>query len=818
MPRYLRILTALAACCLPGFGAISISNSSLERRFATDGGRLRTTAILNKLDHRLYKTESEEFALKFVWERLQYEHGTENPVTLTAADFTLRDTQPAPRRVAFLLENRRYGLEVKVVYSLEPEDFYLRKWLEIRSTGKAPVFLDEVWVENLTLPGVTPRLGGFGQPVYADGLFLGLEYPAGVNSAGGHGRIGLSYHPGEVTGDRVYSTERAVLGVAAEGSIRTAFQKYISRIRSGPVRPVIVFNTWYDMQGDGLTAENSIERMRLLKTNLLDPFGIRLSSFVLDDGWDDRDNVWTIHPGRFPGGFTELNQNLRAQGTSLGLWFGPIGGYDERARRLASGRRQGYEITANGQYLCLAGRVYRQRFKSTVLDLVKRYRVNHLKFDGVPYGCNAPDHGHLPGIYSREAHARAFIDILKSVRAADPDVFLNITTGQWLSPWWLQYADVVFMGGLDYGFSDAVPSVSERDKAITYRDQVLYDDFRRYEYQFPHNSLMTIGIIKGTLGGEGGLGESERNWVDNAVMNFSRGSMMTELYVSPRILTRREWQTLGEVIRWADQNKDVLLADAHFVLGDPSKREIYGYAHFAGRGIVTLRNPYIEPRTAELKLDDAAGAPREGRLRARIVYPYTEQLAGSFGFGDTVRVPVEGYQVLVLEFAPAGAAESAPQAARVPGVRTGSFRIDPAPGGGGVEGSAELSLPQDVENARLAILYEAPDRGEPPLASFRVNGRQVKARAVGPHSTEKGLGYGEGRWVIFLLPLGIGQNRLEFTLERSAPLNGTVSAWVLGDFLRTGGPAGPALPFSSNRASRTLHLFTRQLALKQTTP
>jgi hypothetical protein len=56
------------------------------------------------------------------------------------------------------------------------------------------------------------------------------------------------------------------------------------------------------------------------------------------------------------------------------------------------------------------------------------------------------------GVHSREAHLRAFIDILKAIRAEDRRVFLNITTSIWLSPWWLQYTDVVFMGGLDYGF------------------------------------------------------------------------------------------------------------------------------------------------------------------------------------------------------------------------------------------------------------------------------------------------------------------------------------------------------------------------------
>ena len=91
-----------------------------------------------------------------------------------------------------------------------------------------------------------------------------------------------------------------------------------------------------------------------------------------------------------------------------------------------------------------------------------------------------------------------------------------------------------------------MPAVSERDKAITYRDNVLYDDFRRHEDQFPNSSLMTIGIIKGTLGGEGGIDESLRNWTDNAVMNFSRRAACSpSFYVTPSILKPDEWQALG---------------------------------------------------------------------------------------------------------------------------------------------------------------------------------------------------------------------------------------------------------------------------------
>lgn len=811
---------------------VRIGNAALERTFSIEDGRLRTVSIRNKLDQRLYSVESAEFRLQLIWERLGYQHGDENPVSLTAADFRVQDFDQKPTRTTFRLVNQRFGLEVTEVYSLGSDDFYLKKWLEIRSTGKAPVFLDQVSVEDLALPGTRVRLGGFGQPLYADNLFLGLEYPGGYNAAD-RGKLRLWSYVGETTGNTTFRSESAVVGVAPEGGVRESFLDYISRIRSGPVRPNIVFNTWYDMQRDTLTEQNCRQRMATLKAKLLDPYGIRLASFVLDDGWDDRNSVWEIHARRFPQGLGPLSDALRQAGTGMGLWFGPIGGYEQRQLRIAAGRKQGYEITANGEYFCLAGRKYREKFQSTVLEMVRKYSVNHLKFDGLPYGCNAPDHGHLMGVYSREAHLRAFMDLLRAIRAAEPGLFLNITTSNWLSPWWLRYADVVFMGGLDYGFLNNVPAVSERDKAITYRDSVLYEDFRKHEYQFPNSSLMTIGIIKGTLGGEGGIGESEQSWVRNAIMNFSRGSMLSELYISPEILSAGEWRTLGSVIRWADRNRDLLLKDTRMILGDPARREVYGYAHFAGRGIVTLRNPSVAEKTVSLRLDRNLGvAESSGPLRARVIYPYTELRAGELRYGDSIAFTVPGFEVLVIEFLPeASAAGHPPEGVRYElqsssGAGTTYTVYAPGAAPPDVEyhlsagsGTVNLIVPRGMENRRLGLLYEAAAGESVPSFGIRNNGQAVQAQIVSPGSTEQGLGSGSGQWTFVMVPLGEGNNRIEFA--GGPRMRGGLSAWLLADFRLEGkqvhvpgaGPApGDSLPASSGRDSKVIHLFSKQFS------
>ena len=580
-----------------------------------------------------------------------------------------------------------------------------------------------------------------------------------------------------------------MIGVAPEGGTRAAFLEYIGRIRSGAVRPVTVFNTWYDMQGDELTESNSRERMATLQSKLLDPYQIPLDSFVLDDGWDDYRIPWVVHARRFSGDFSSLSGWLQGRGTELGLWFGPFGGYGEGARlRVEAGRKQGWEVTANGLSLCLAGRNYHQKLKQVVLEMVRKYHVNHFKFDGVPYGCNDPNHGHLIGIYSREADLRAFLDILKSIRAADSKAFLNITTGNWLSPWWLMYADVVFMGGLDYGFLNDVPAASERDKAITYRDKILYDDFRRYEFQFPHNSLMTIGIIKGKLGGEGGLEESLETWINNAIINFSRGSMMTELYLSPGILKPEEWRTLGEIMRWARANSDVLLGEARFIGGDPGERQVYGYSHFKeGRGIVTLRNPVIEAQSFVLPIETRG----EHVYHARVIFPYSEPLPGTFRYGDSVPLELEGFETKVIEFSSAAGAAAAP-ATPVRSPSIGGLRIDEH------QGSFDLMIPEGSP-ARLAILCEAAGALTPEL---RRDGQPLQFQVVSPHSSEEGLGVGSGAWEFLVAAVPAGRSHIEFQLSGAAK----VSAWIRRD-REIGEPVIPA-PIGKQR--HVTHLFSKQ--------
>src|ERR1035438_7520867 len=105
----------------------------------------------------------------------------------------------------------------------------------------------------------------------------------------------------------------------------------------------------------------------------------------------------------------------------------------------------------------------------------------------------------------------------------------------------------------------------------------------------------------------------------------------------PHILSAEEMDPLGKTTKWAMANAHPLLDNSTIVLGDPAKREPYGYVHSsAEKSIVMLRNPFVEPRTVRLKIDEESGFRKvEGAQALEIQYPYRRVVA-AVKFGDTV--------------------------------------------------------------------------------------------------------------------------------------------------------------------------------------
>ena len=75
--------------------------------------------------------------------------------------------------------------------------------------------------------------------------------------------------------------------------------------------------------------------------------------------------------------------------------------------------------------------------------MIHKYGVNQFKFDGT---------GNVDSVFpgSRfDSDFSAAIHLIGELRAAKPDIFINLTTGTWPSPFWLMYADSIWRGGDD---------------------------------------------------------------------------------------------------------------------------------------------------------------------------------------------------------------------------------------------------------------------------------------------------------------------------------------------------------------------------------
>jgi hypothetical protein len=610
------------------------------------------------------------------WQAPGKVNNAENPVIFTKKDFSIvSHTQDIdPNELFLYFKSRGSTIDLLMKYRLDADAFYFRRSIAVIDTAFGHHFLRWIWPRKGTVSGVTSviKAGGFGQPVAVavknGGAFFGLEYPTSENSFEGlsnnRGSIACGQEFGQIIGKEYIQSEWVVTGITPNSYVKDWFFKYVDAIRVAPLRPYTLYNSWYDLrspeypkvpQEHWMSEESALGMAKLLRENMIEKHSIKLDAFVLDDGWDVYESDWLLRKEQWPKGLKPLADELKKTNTSLGIWFGPTGGYSFRMKRVNWMKEHGYETvgtTRDNTMLCLAGNKYSELFRKRVADFVANDGVGYYKWDGVQYSCSEPDHGHPVDVYSRRAVMESVIDKCRAVREKKPDIFLNVTSGTWLSPWWVKYANTIWMQGADYGFSD-VPSISLRDAAITYRDFILYDDFKNLDLWFPIQNLMTHGIIKGKLESTGSPDEPLDKFTDDALLYFARGVTMYELYISPDILSEGEWNSLATSLAWA-RDRFPTLSTTYMIGGNPMKRETYGYVHFKGnRGIIAARNPFIAPGKLEVRLSAAQGLdPAAAALVLEKIYPARWISPKLYRAGEKFSIQLDGYETAIYEMYP----------------------------------------------------------------------------------------------------------------------------------------------------------------------
>lgn len=539
------------------------------------------------------------------------------------------------------LEARFTYEELSIVWRavLRNGSHYLRTEMDIQAAKDLPmkgiVAMNYLVAKNsaYTAPEVVGNTRG--AILASNHIFAGLETPMGLNSCKDEGNAthieGLWRRNTTLKAGKTWNIS-SVVGLVAPKQLRRSFLAYSERERAVAWRPYPVYISWYELNIDrnnaqapsykgNMTVEQCADVVSHWKTHFYDKYHMAPKAFVWDDGWDQY-GTWTFNPN-FPNGFDEPANEAKKMGTGIGAWLGPVGGYGQSGEY-----RRAYWRSKGGMQL--SNEDYYNFFIRCCTNMIDRYDFRFFKFDGISAQASAigPDEG-----TRGEENAEAIISIERAVRQKRPDIFLNTTVGTWASPFWFHFTDAVWRQEGDYG--EAGDQGTDRERWITYRDRLVYQNFIQRSPVCPINTLMTHGFILSRWGAV-----SKNMDYDGIVREmrcaFACGSGMVELYNDYKLMDEIKdnqgnagalWKDLAECIKWQQEQADVL-PDAHWVGGNPwdgKKANVYGWAAWNGKkSVLTLRNPSASAQTFTTTLREALDIPAYIRGKITLTHAFNQ--------------------------------------------------------------------------------------------------------------------------------------------------------------------------------------------------
>lgn len=406
-------------------------------------------------------------------------------------------------------------------------------------------------------------------------------------------------------------------GVVPKNQMRRGFLYYIERERAHPYVQYLHYNSWFDISYSKLklNEKSCIDVIDHIGDSLTTKRGVALSGFVFDDGWDDNSTLWQFNSG-FPNGFDPLTAEVKKYKSGIGMWISPWGGYDpEKAERLKYGATQGFETNENG--FSLSGPKYYSRFKEVCMNRIQQNGANYFKFDGI---------GAANGLNANkfEKDIDALFRLTGELRAASPELFINMTVGTWPSPFFLWYSNSIWRGSNDVYFAG---KGTKRAQWITYRDGETFKNIVSKAPLFPLNSLMLHGICIATHGEPGEINYDTKDIRDEIHSYFGSGTGLQELYISWRLLNSEDWDILAESALWSKKNREIL-EDTHWIGGNPENGKVYGWAAWkSNKGTLTLRNPSDKPATISIDIAKAFELPANAATKYVLKSPWKSDVA-----------------------------------------------------------------------------------------------------------------------------------------------------------------------------------------------
>ena len=550
------------------------------------------------------------------------------------------------------------------------DDHFMRKFLEIEVSDEQKAAIDYIDLESLnvndsdatwTHPTMGSGVGGMsgyvislGQPVYIQGMFLGCEFPMTETEIDTNKNAHMRYFSGktfaklqednQLTTDGKYVTWQTVAGAARSTDmnvIQSDFYEYINSIATrSDFRTQ--YNSWYDnmMTINDANIESAFTKMEKgLSESGVEP----MDSYVVDDGWNNYNNQNTtskVHDearcgttdnvtgfwefnNKFPNGFRPASDLAKSFGSGFGVWLGPRGGYNYNGAMGKIIEKAGYgAYNAVTDDIDVGDRRYVSKLTEFFTQMQDAYKVNYWKLDGfATQACKDSTHKHMTGgkngMYYFTDTWEAWIDLFEALRAnaeknGIDNLWFNLTCYVNPSPWYLQWANSIWIQNSQDMGRISVGQTSQVDQLLSYRDGRYFDFVKTRQFQFPLSNVYNHDPIYGKTGTNLANQMTDDDFKTYLYMMGTRGTSFWELYYSPEMIDEgQKWEINAEYLEWAKKNYHIL-RNAKLLGSTPDSGNTYGYSCWDGNeGIISMRNPSASEKTLTFTLDRNIGVSED---------------------------------------------------------------------------------------------------------------------------------------------------------------------------------------------------------------
>jgi hypothetical protein len=603
---------------------------------------------------------------------------------LTSKDFKLKSTNISTNKLEFEVYNSEFEITAKLIYETRIEDFFMRKHIEF--SFEDDVCLERINVEDfnsediyqvykakqITSQKPAGWRPGLGQPLYSkkSALFLGVEFPASFNFVEKSNSV-CGYLNGSnfEEGDK-YTTHKSVIGVAENNAdLDNSFFEYIDQTRKRKFRLQIQYNSWFDF-GPRVSREKFIENSKIVHNELVKKRGVKpFRAYVIDDGWQDSrrkeadwsKKVWTVN-NKFDSDLGTSQKTIESFGSDLGIWLSPgcLFGATPMIKKMSEAGMEGLEFT-----MSMCGEKYMSKLEDRLVELTKQ-GISYYKFDGIfghlntrayelnGRGCptmpqlktegfkptdkrlNDSKYDELKSYYLVKGSER-LIKMFNKMSEANPEVYICISNGAYLSPWWMQHVDVVWM----INAGDAAGG-SNRNQELTYRDGVYYDIWKKEGTKYPMHSVFNHEPKKTKTG------EDKETFKKYLYMNLSRGTGFIEFYLKTKNLVAADWDVIADGLNWT-YGKFPAFKYVRMHGGDPKKKETYGYfATNKETGYISIHNPSDKLENYKIRIDENLGniKPGDNFVISSVFNNYTGKRIVKYG--DVLEINIKPKDIIIL--------------------------------------------------------------------------------------------------------------------------------------------------------------------------